>query len=79
VDATVVHIQVSNERGPAEAKRGVVREAIVTVQVEGYTLPEQVLTKKLVSQKWYRTLGGWWLVYDPPLPLGSFENNAPIP
>ena len=45
---------------------GKFREALVTVSVEGYSLPGQVLEKKLVQQRWYRSNAGWWIVWVPP-------------
>ena len=68
-EAKVLHIEVSKEvRKP---KDGRIRTAIVTVSLEGYKLPEQVLKQQTLTQGWYRTEDGWfvdWAPAPPPKP-----------
>jgi hypothetical protein len=66
IEARVLRIEVSPERRKNEITDGKVREAKVTVSVEGYTLPGQVLEKKMIQQQWYRSTAGWWIVWVAP-------------
>jgi len=65
-EAKVLHVDVSNEvRKP---KDGRIRTAVVTVSIEGFKLPEQVLKQQTLSQGWYRTNAGWFVDWTPPPP-----------
>lgn len=66
VEARILRIDVSPERRKNEITDGRVREALVTVSIEGYTLPGQVLEKKMIQQRWYRSNAGWWVLWVPP-------------
>jgi len=66
VEARVLRIEVSSEKRKSEVTDGKVREAMVTVSIEGYTMPEQVLEKKMIQQRWYRSTAGWWIAWTPP-------------
>jgi hypothetical protein len=66
IEARVLRVDVSPEKRRDEITDGKMREALVTVSVEGYTLPGQVLEKKLVEQRWYRSNAGWWIVWTAP-------------
>jgi hypothetical protein len=50
---------------PLENDSAQARKALISVSVEGYTLPEQVLKNELVQQVWYRAASGWWLEWAP--------------
>jgi len=50
------------------------RKALISVSVEGYTLPEQVVKNEVVNQVWYRSATGWWLEWTPPV-----NTEAPTP
>ena len=66
IEARILRIDVSPEKRKNEVSDGKVREALVTVSVEGYTLPDQVLEKKMIQQRWYRSAAGWWIVWTAP-------------
>ena len=51
------------------------RKARITVAIEGYTLPEQVVKNETVVQLWYRSLTGWWLDWSPETTNESEENG----
>ncbi len=42
------------------------RKARISVSVEGYTLPEQVVKNEVIQQIWYRSATGWWIEWAPP-------------
>ena len=50
---------------PLEKDAKEARKARITVAVEGYTLPDQVVKNETVVQLWYRSLTGWWLEWSP--------------
>lgn len=55
------------EVGPAvKEDSAVVRTAKVTINVQGYTLPDQILKTDVIQQLWYRSTSGWWLLWTPP-------------
>lgn len=41
------------------------RKARISVSVEGYTLPDQVVKNEVIQQIWYRSPTGWWLEWPP--------------
>ena len=65
-DAQVVRVQVSKEY--TKPKDGRIRTATVTVSLEGFTMPDQVLKTQVLEQAWYRTSGGWFVNWSPPPP-----------
>ena len=57
-EATVLHVElIPADVGIAE---GHLREATVTVHVEGYEMPEQVLYTDTILQSWYLVPDGWF-------------------
>ena len=62
MNARVLRVEVGPplDKGAPEA-----RKAKISVAVEGYTLPEQVVENKTVVQIWYRSSSGWWLEWSP--------------
>jgi hypothetical protein len=65
-EAKVLHLQVSKEiRKPDDGR---IRTATVTVSIEGYKLPGQVLKQQTVTQRWYRSEAGWFVDWSPPPP-----------
>jgi len=72
MNARVLRVDV----GPPLGKEATeARKARITVAVEGYTLPEQVVKNETVVQLWYRSLTGWWLEWSPEPSDGSEENG----
>jgi len=65
-DAKVLRIEVSPEK--RKPKDGRIRSARVTVAIEGFTLPEQILKKQTLQQHWYQTSAGWFLDWSAPPP-----------
>ena len=65
-DAKVLRIEVSKEE--RKPKDGRIRTAVVTVSIEGFTLPDQVLKQQTLTQGWYRTATGWFVDWKPPPP-----------
>jgi len=65
-DAKVLRVQVSKEH--LKPKDGRIRTAVVTVTIEGYKLPEQLLKQQTVTQAWYRNKSGWFVDWTPPAP-----------
>jgi len=51
---------------PLEKEAKEARKARISVSVEGYTLPDQVVKSDTVVQIWYRSATGWWLEWSPP-------------
>lgn len=61
-EASVMRVEV----GPPVAEESkVVRTAKVTINVQGYVLPDQILKTDVVQQIWYRSVSGWWLQWTP--------------
>ena len=64
MNARVLRVDVGPplEKGAREA-----RKAKISVAVEGYTLPDQVVENETVVQLWYRSPTGWWLEWSAKL------------
>jgi hypothetical protein len=62
-EASVMRIEVGP---PTNEETKVARTAKVTINVQGYTLPDQILKTDVVQQLWYRSTAGWWLQWTPP-------------
>ena len=58
MNARVLRVDVGP---PLEKQATEFRKARITVAVEGYTLPEQIVKNETVIQIWYRSPTGWWL------------------
>ncbi len=61
VDAQVLTVKVGEPLAATEMPR--LRQASVTVRMEGYGITENTLQVSLVEQAWYRTAESWYL--DP--------------
>ena len=59
--ARVLSVQIGP---PLEKESKDIRTAKISVSVEGYTLPEQVVKNETVVQLWYRSNTGWWLKWS---------------
>lgn len=55
---------VSPENLTSPDERGRWRTGSVQLQLESFTLPAQVVQSENVSQDWYRTSKGWFIVVD---------------
>jgi hypothetical protein len=65
-EAKVLQVEVHAE--VIKPKDGRMRTGQVTVSIDGFKLPEQVLKQQTLSQAWYRTPSGWFVDWAPPPP-----------
>jgi hypothetical protein len=63
MDAKIIRVDVKAVDDP---KSLILRYAYITVAMQAYTMPEQVLKKETFEQKWYRNAEGWWLEWKSP-------------
>ena len=50
-----------------ERKSEITKIANLSVAMQSYKMPEQVLTKEVFHQRWYRKQTGWWLEWVSPI------------
>jgi hypothetical protein len=63
MDAKVIRVDV---KVIENKKAAITKIAHISVAMQAYTVPEQVLKKETFHQRWYRNGGGWWLEWKSP-------------
>jgi hypothetical protein len=63
MDAKVIRVDVTLVE---DKKAAITKIAHISVAMQAYTVPDQVLKKETFHQRWYRNGAGWWLEWKSP-------------
>ena len=64
LEARVIRVDVEPV---LERKSEITKIANLSVAMQSYKMPDQVLTKAVFHQRWYRKQTGWWLEWVSPI------------
>lgn len=76
IETTILKVTLEDVPADQTASTGTWRTGTVLVQLEGYTLPAQIVRTEELSQEWFRTMDGWFLDWDPDAP-GPLTGDSP--
>jgi len=76
IETTILKVSLDEVDAEQTATTGTWRTGTVLVQLEGYTLPAQIVRTEEVSQAWFRTMDGWFVDWDPEAP-GPLAGETP--
>ncbi|RME21513.1 MAG: hypothetical protein D6798_17935 [Deltaproteobacteria bacterium] len=68
-DVALVDLQLGERSEDPHAEH--LQQAQVSVRVESYTLPAQTVQVQTLTQTWYRSHDGWFLLWDGGDPLAA--------
>ena len=64
LEARVIRVDVE---AIDDRKSDITKIANLSVSMQAYKMPEQVLKKEVFHQRWYRKQTGWWLEWVSPI------------
>ena len=64
LEARVIRVDVEEIEN---RKSEITKIANLSVSMQAYTMPAQVLKKEIFHQRWYRKQTGWWLEWESPI------------
>ena len=76
IETTILRVTLDDVPAELTATTDTWRTGTVLLQLEGYTLPAQIVKTKEHSQEWFRTTDGWFVEWDSDAPGPLTDEQA---